>query len=155
MTRLLSNHITVVGYVTPRQFGPFMMPVPAQNSCLREYAAANDYIYGLPQCEHIFDNCYMQMFSTLNSVPEDGHVVMYSFHMMPKDSKNLGALLEIQKAKRLTLHFVLEKKMLSTADEVMAMIRVLRIADIARNNDGLRKVIKAKFFASKSQEKTA
>ena len=65
----------LIGYVTPRQFGPFSMPVPAQNSCLREYASSNGFSYGLTQCEHIFEGSYVQFFGTLNTV-ENG---MYNY----------------------------------------------------------------------------
>lgn len=142
MTTSPSNHLKITGYVTPRQFGPFSMPVPAQNSCLREYAATMNYVYGMPQCEHIFANCYMQLFSTLNSAPEDGHIVMYSFHMMPDSKENLQKLLEIQKQKRLTFHYVLEKKTVSTPEEIREMMRAHTIAKITQQNDGLRKTMK-------------
>lgn len=99
----------IIGYVTPRPFGPFAMPVPAQNSCLREYATQMGLTYVLPQCEHIFKNCYVQLFGTLNGAPEDGQIVMYSFHMLPDAAANLEKLFEIQREKTLAFHFVLEK----------------------------------------------
>jgi sporadic carbohydrate cluster protein (TIGR04323 family) len=141
MTISPSNRINLTGYVTPRQFGPFIMPVPAQNSCLREYAMSKDYIYGMPQCEHIFPHCFMQLFSTVNSVPEDGHVAMYSFHMMPDKRENIEKLLEIQQTKRLTFHYVLEKKTANSAEEIHAMRRALYIAKITQQNDSLRQAI--------------
>ena len=93
MTKSNSDKFKIVGYVTPRPFGPFSMPVPAQNSCLREYVASKDAIYGLPQCENIFPNSYVQLFGTINSIEPGGHVVMYSFHMLPDRPIDLKELI--------------------------------------------------------------
>jgi sporadic carbohydrate cluster protein (TIGR04323 family) len=124
----------LTGYVTPRRFGPFAMPVPAQNSCLREYAATMGFAYAQPQCEHIFENCYVQLFGTLNGAPAGGHIVMYSFHMLPEVPRDLQKLMEIVQEKKLTLHFVLEKKTLKAQEELREMLKVRRIANIARSN---------------------
>jgi len=131
----------IIGYVTPRPFGPFAMPVPAQNSCLREYAAQMGFTYALPQCEHIFKNCHVQLFGTLNSAPDGGHIVMYSSYMLPDVASDLEKLLEIQRAKNLTFHFVLEKKMMACPEDVRKMLKVRRIAAIARHNNALKKTI--------------
>ncbi len=142
MKTSISNITAITGYVTPQQFGPFTMPVPAQNSCLREYANTMGFSYNMPQCEHIFPNCYMQLFSTLTSIAEDGHIVMYSFHMMPKSQKNMDKLLEIQKQKNLTFHYVLEKKIVKTAEEINEMFKILRIAEMIKENNLLREKFK-------------
>lgn len=137
-----SEPAAITGYVTPQQFGPFMMPVPAQNSCLREYAKLMEFSYNMPQCEHIFPNCYMQLFSTLTSAAPDSHIVMYSFHMMPKEPEKMKKLLELQRQKKLTFHFVLEKKILGTAEALIEMAQTLRIADMIKQNDERRQELR-------------
>jgi sporadic carbohydrate cluster protein (TIGR04323 family) len=97
-----------------------------------------NFSYNMPQCEHIFPNCYMQLFSTLTSAEPDSHIIMYSFHMMPKEAGKMKKLLEIQQQKNLTFHFVLEKKVLQSAEEIKAMAKTLRIADIIKRNDERR-----------------
>ena len=103
----------LIGYVTPRPFGQFSMPVPAQNSCLREYAKNHGFIYSLPQCEHIFKGCFVQFFGTLNECKPGGHVVMYSSLMLPDKHSDLQMLKSIIIKKNITIHTVLERKKIS------------------------------------------
>ena len=107
----------IVGYVTPRPFGQFSMPVPAQNSCLREYAKNHGFDYALPQCEHIFDGCFVQLFGTLNECETGGHVVMYSSLMLPERSLDMNKLKSILEEKEITIHTVLEKSRMSVASD--------------------------------------
>ncbi len=137
-----SEPLAITGYVTPQQFGPFIMPVPAQNSCLREYANLMNFSYNMPQCEHIFSRCYMQLFSTLTSIEPGGNIVMYSFHMMPKDAGKMKNILDIQQQKKLTFHFVLEKKIARTNDELKEMAKVLQVADMIKRNDERRQELR-------------
>jgi sporadic carbohydrate cluster protein (TIGR04323 family) len=42
-------------YATPKPFGGFVMPVPAQNSCMREYVSRQGGSYVLPLLELMYD----------------------------------------------------------------------------------------------------
>jgi sporadic carbohydrate cluster protein (TIGR04323 family) len=137
-----SEPVAITGYVTPQQFGPFIMPVPAQNSCLREYALQMNFSYKMPQCEHIFPRCFMQLFTTLTSAELNSHIAMYSFHMMPKDDQKMKEILAIQKQKSLTFHYVLEKKIARTPDDLKEMSKVLHIADMIKDNDTRRQELR-------------
>ena len=77
----------LVGYVTSRTFQGLTIPVPAQNSCLREYARANELIYVLPPLEHYFENCYMQLFTAIKSLESGDILGMYSAAMLPRNHK--------------------------------------------------------------------
>ncbi len=147
MTNSSSDRITITGYVTPRSFGPFAMPVPAQNSCLREYVASIGAAYALPQCENIFPNCFIQFFGTLMSVPKGGHVAMYSLHMIPSSGEDLAEMMRIMDENHLTFHFVLERKVISSRQVFKSVFRTMFIAEVARSNDALRKVIAEKIGA--------
>ena len=65
----------VLGYVTSRSFQGLTIPVPAQNSCLREFAKAQKLVYVLPPLEHYFQNCYMQLFTLVKSLKE-GDIIL-------------------------------------------------------------------------------
>jgi sporadic carbohydrate cluster protein (TIGR04323 family) len=130
-----SKKNTIVGYVTPRPFGPFAMPVPAQNSCLREYVYALNSVYGLPQCENIFPDSYVQLFGTINQLENGGHLAMYSFHMFPKRESDLAPLMSKITLKSLNIHFVLERKILRNNSHLEELLIYERVAKIAREND--------------------
>ena len=79
----------VLGYVTSRSFQGLTIPVPAQNSCLREFAKAQKLVYVLPPLEHYFQNCYMQLFTVLKSMQDGDILAMYSAAMLPTNKKKL------------------------------------------------------------------
>lgn len=97
------------GYVTSRCFGGLCIPVPAQNSCLRELARARSVAYALPPLEHKFENCYMQLFTVLNTADQGDMVAMYSVTMLPiNNHKKMNHIDSIAREKDLTLYFILE-----------------------------------------------
>jgi len=99
--------LTYYGYVTSRIFGDICMPVPAQNSCIREYVKNKKGDYVLPALESHFDNCYHQLFNLANTAPNECSIIMYSLSMMPSNEK-LGLLISKCKERSLSLVFVLE-----------------------------------------------
>jgi len=94
-------------YVTSRDFGGMMVPVPAQNSCIREYVANNNGVYILPNLESSFDNCFHQLFGAIANIIQGDALVMYSLTMLPKGQK-LKQFLDMCSLKGITLAFVLE-----------------------------------------------
>ena len=133
----ISNSRSIVGYVTPRQFGQFNMPVPAQNSCLREYASANGFAYALPQCEHIYDDCYVQFFGTLMSLPENHHMVIYSILMLPEREADIEALCQVLESKSISIHTVLEKIVVRGRADIERQKQLGAIRSIIRINSDL------------------
>ena len=124
----------LIGYVTPRQFGPFSMPVPAQNSCLREYASSNGFSYGLPQCEHIFEGSYVQFFGTLNTVENGSNIAMYSQHMLPQKEKDLKYTENLITKKRLKIHFVLEKNIFEDKQFLINLKKLFVVSNTTKLN---------------------
>ena len=97
------------GYVTSRSFAGLTVPVPAQNACLREYARSLDIQYCLPPLEHKFENCYMQLFTLLESSKVGDTIAMYSISIMPLNSpKKLRYCRDMAIEKGLTYAFLLE-----------------------------------------------
>jgi len=109
MTQKLDSNNQIFGYVTSRPFGPFVMPVPAQNSCLREYALQRSLQYVPPQLEHKYSNCFMQLYGTIRRMPLDSKIVMYSVEiLLEADSLKLQKILNKFFDKKIELNFVLE-----------------------------------------------
>lgn len=84
-----------------------IIPVPAQNSCLREYVSKRNGTYILPNLESSFDNCFHQLFGSINSLSKGDALVMYSVTMLPKDPK-LKNILDTCISEEIMLAFVLE-----------------------------------------------
>jgi sporadic carbohydrate cluster protein (TIGR04323 family) len=127
---MTSSSNTIVGYVTPRPFGQFNMPVPAQNSCLREYATSRGFSYVLPQCEHIFMECYVQWFGTLNGVRANQDIVIYSRLMLPSRRHDQDQMIRIIEEKKLRVHTVLENLLIQGGGgltRIREITKILRI----------------------------
>ena len=112
----------VLGYVTSRSFQGFTVPVPAQNSCLREFAKSQNLIYFLPPLEHYFEDCYMQLFTALKSVEKGDILAMYSAAMLPTDLGKLKYIFSELKLRQGQIHFILEGKTVSNIDDVNALL---------------------------------
>ena len=120
----------LLGYVTSRSFQGITIPVPAQNSCLREFAASNKLDYVLPPLEHNFDNCYMQLFTVVKSLKEGDIIGMYSAGMLPKNDKKLNFLFnEIIKNKN-SIFCILESKRLFNLNQAKDLIVSYKLKDI-------------------------
>ena len=95
------------GYVSSREFGGMSIPVPAQNSCIREYVSQKNGTYILPNLESSFDNCFHQLFGALNFLNNGDIMVMYSLTMLPSGDK-LVTFIDKCRQKKIGLAFVLE-----------------------------------------------
>ncbi len=89
------------------------IPVPAQNSCIREYVSQKNGTYILPNLESSFDNCFHQLFGALNVLNKEDIIVMYSLTMLPSGEK-LEAFIDKCKQKKIGLAFVLENITISS-----------------------------------------
>ena len=119
------------GYVTSRSFGGLCIPVPAQNSCLRELARSRSVAYGLPPLEHKFENCYMQLFTVLRSANKGDTIAMYSVVMLPINSpKKMDAINAIAIEKNLTLLFVLEGVECSSTKDISNIVSSYLLREI-------------------------
>ena len=137
----------LLGYVTSREFQGFNIPVPAQNSCLREYANANNLIYVLPPLEHYFENCYMQLFTVIESLVEGDIIGMYSVAMLPTNFLKLKKIFDFIEEKDCSFYFILEAKKIYNLKQAKSLI----FSYILKNNfdnmyqidlSSLRKLIK-------------
>jgi len=115
-------------YVSSRPFGGMMIPVPAQNSCIREYVANNNGLYIIADLESSFDECFHQLFGAISNIDEGDALIMYSSTMLPK-GKKLNKFLDICSLKNLTLAFVLEN--FSVLGDYSKLINDLEVYELA------------------------
>jgi sporadic carbohydrate cluster protein (TIGR04323 family) len=126
------------GYVTSRAFGGLVIPVPAQNSVLREYAKARNVNYVLPFLEHKFDNCYMQLFSVIETAHTGDCVAMYSVSMLPyMDNTKLELIDNAVARSGCELHFALEGVTTRSLKYVSKLISSYKIRDILDESNRL------------------
>lgn len=127
---------TIYTYATPRPFGNFSMPVPAQNSCMREYASNNNYKYSLPFLELMYDNCYAQLFRVIHSMPANSSFLCYSIHMLPLyDDLKLSKIIKLFTKKNILLHFILEGKVVASGEEILNFKNFNIISDQIDNDE--------------------
>jgi len=97
------------GYVASRPFGGMVIPVPAQNSCIREYILKKGGRYILPPLESYYPGCYHQLFGLLNTIPKNSIIIMYSLSMLPLDNIiKINSIKNISIQKKIRYAFVLE-----------------------------------------------
>ena len=114
--------MSVIGYVTPRSFEGFVIPVPAQSLCLREFAKSQKLNFILPRLEFYFEDCYMQLFSLIKIIDEGDILAMYSASMLPLDIDKLKYFFSELESKNAKVHFVLEAKTIKNFDEARTIL---------------------------------
>lgn len=116
-------------YVTSRNMGDIFLPLPAQNSVLREAAKRLNMIYVLPRAEHFFKDSYIELNTLLETCNEDSLIGMYSFLMLPLDLKKLKEISEKLKKKKIKIYFALENSFFQNLKD----IKYLYISHFCRN----------------------
>ena len=123
------------GYVSSREFGGMSIPVPAQNSCIREYVSQKKGTYILPNLESSFDNCFHQLFEALNVVKNGDIIVMYSLTMLPNGDK-LQTFIAMCKQKKIGLAFILENISISNNfTEILDELEAYNLSRFELNDD--------------------
>jgi len=123
-------------YSTPRPFGQFMMPAPAQNTCMRDYARVNGFNFRLSVLELMYDNCYAQLFRLINEMPSNSNICLYSILLLP-----LGRALKLQECLKLLIskniksHFIFEKIVTQDYIEVQSYLASIEFSSQILNEN--------------------
>ena len=105
------------GYVSTRSAYGISMPVPAQNSCLREYCKLRNITYILPRVEHHFDNSYSELLGLIEDCPHDTTIGMYTFLMLPLENEIALNTVLASLSSKINLAFVLENIQISSVNQ--------------------------------------
>ncbi len=97
-------------YVTTRKMGDIFLPVPAQNSVLRESAKRLDSKYVLPRVEHFYEDSFIELNTLLKTAENKSIIGMYSFLMLPLDIEKLKKINNLLTKKNLRIFFALENR---------------------------------------------
>ena len=133
-------------YVTTRNIGDLYLPVPAQNSALRESAARINAQYMLPRVEHFFKNSYIELNTLLELADPNSIIGMYSYIILPNDLLELDKISKKLIRKKLTIYFVLENKYFKNLSDIKNLYLSHKLRNMQINNSPNYKFLKK--FAS-------
>ena len=122
------------GYVTPRSFGEFSVPVPLQSLALRDYCKRNDMTFVLPVNEHNINNSYMVLEGLVTDLSSFEGVVMYSFRMLPEARSLRADIVEAVLNARCHFHFVLENRSIRNMDEFKVFEEIFAFERLSENS---------------------
>jgi len=135
---------TLYTYASPRPFGQFSMPVPAQNSCMREYANLGGFLYRLPTLELMYENCFAQLFRVIHELPQGANFCCYSVLMLPLYSNaKLSSFIDLAKSKNIIFHSVFERLKTDTYSEIYEQTQVNLLSNLIRDesSDGQKEIL--------------
>lgn len=111
-------------YATSRPIGQFVIPVPAQNSCLREYAVRNNLEYAMPQLEHKYQNCFMQLYSVIENSEKNDIIGLYSLETFRENPKKSLEIIKYALKKENSFYFVLENLSIKNIEDFMKILKI-------------------------------
>ena len=118
--------------------GELLIPVPAQNSAIREFVLANGGTYVIPPLESAFLNCYHQLFDLLNRVEVESNIVAYTVTCMPSHGRKRLQWESIAANKKLSFSFVLENLDQVSASEVKEALEGYQLRQLCARWDLIR-----------------
>jgi sporadic carbohydrate cluster protein (TIGR04323 family) len=119
------------------------MPVPAQNSCMREYCNQLGWTFVFPLVELFYKNCHSNLFRLLESLPNEAHICCYSILMLPKSDEKFALISKVMQEKGLKFHFVLEKRVANTPEDLLLIYNPYFYGSLIsrENDDNLKHII--------------
>ena len=115
--------MNLYAYVTTRKMGDIFLPVPAQNSVLRELAVRLELNYILPRVEHFYEDSFIEL-NTLLKMAENGSIIgMYSFLMLPLDITKLKKINNLLAKRNLRIFFALENRFFENTYDIKNIYR--------------------------------
>ena len=118
--------MTYFGYVSPKTFGTFNLPVPYQNKLLRMRASELGTSFGLGVGEIVLPDCYIGLFETLRTANPGDIIGCCSVQLLPKDER-LETLQEFLDKRELLMDFLFE--FTGVQGEILKLVQNLDWAD--------------------------
>lgn len=106
------------------------MPVPAQNSCMREYVSRQGGAYVLPLLELMYEECHLQLFRLLESVPYNSELCAYSALMLPRAQDKIDKIDRLLLSKNLKFHFVFERLIIKSTMDMQDIFKNEKLSSL-------------------------
>jgi len=115
------------GYVTCREFGGLIVPVPVQSKLLRDYCISKNFTYKLHVNENRFESSYIVLNGLLNEIDKFDGLLISSMFMLPKKIQKRAEFYELVLSKNKKIHFVMEEVVLKNLSDCKEIEEVLRL----------------------------
>jgi len=119
------------GYVSPRSFGGYLIPIPMQSLALRDYCARKNLLYVLPANENIFPHSYLVLEGLVRDLSQYEGIVMCSIHMLPQRDARRRELYRQVLDQGCALHFVIEDNAIASTRDIDRVEDVILLAQLA------------------------
>ena len=127
-----NKKIVLRGYATPRKFGPYFLPIPAQNQLYRSYALQLGGVFALSVNEFAYDECFLTLDGLINQAERDDHFVFCSLAMLPDHPAMKIEYLTRMVSKQCVLHFIFERVVVSTQSDIQKLVCIWKVKNIVR-----------------------
>ena len=115
--------MNLYAYVTTRKMGDIFLPVPAQNSVLRELAIRLKLNFILPRVEHFYEDSFIELNTILKTAEKGSIIGMYSFLMLPLDITKLKNINNLLAKRNLRIFFALENRFFENTCDIKNLYR--------------------------------
>jgi len=119
------------GYVSPRSFGGYLIPIPLQSLALRDYCARKGLMYVLPGAENIFPHSYLVLEALVRNLSAFQGLVMCSMYMLPQRNTRRCELYRQVLDQGCSLHFVIEDTVIASAQDADRVEEMLLFTQLA------------------------
>ena len=128
--KLRSDVKCIRGYSTHSSFSGMNIPVSVQNLMMRDYASRNNLTFLLGADEFKFKNSYARLKSLLSQLKNSEGLVMCSLFMLPIEVSERLKIYEKIVSSESSLHFILEKTVLSDKNDILNVEEIIRINSV-------------------------
>jgi sporadic carbohydrate cluster protein (TIGR04323 family) len=115
------------GYVTCREFGGLIIPVPVQSLLLRDYCQKKGFKYKLHLNENIFPQSYMVLEGIAENMADFEGLIMCSMYMLPKKATRREIIFKKIFKENASVHFVLEDIVIKNLEELAFTEEILKV----------------------------
>ena len=126
------------GYVTPRSFGPYRMPIPLQNIIYRHSATTYDISLSVPSYEINEEGMFSGFYELLNWGSSDRGIILITTEMLPGSVDNKIDVLKRMRARNISVRFILENLYVSKKNEYDLLEEVLFLTSLESRADTLQ-----------------
>lgn len=123
--------INVKGYTTPRSFSGFQIPIPLQSLAIRRYCEDRGLVFN----HHVVENISPKTYFVLERVVKEANlyqaIAMCSIGLLPQDDKYRSIMLNQCLAVGVSVHFVFEQLVVSSATDVAGLNDLLSLTALS------------------------
>ena len=114
-----------ISYITTRKIGHYLIPPPLQIMLIRKYCQSNNILFSLPVEELIFENCFIELQSIINSNSIIDGIIMPSIFLLPNTSEKRKYYYKKFEERKIQLHFILESIIIDWGENSISEVETI------------------------------